>query len=110
KEATPDTALAGKKFFQYAYTTGEFKKMLAEAGLRTIKTKGYAILWGLRELPGFNLGGSERISPGKPVSGNGAEAVDLSELIRDQHSSLIKRLAVSEDDKIPVLGFGVQIM
>ena len=42
--ADPAASPAGKKFFQYAYTTGEFKKMLADAGLNTIRTKGYAIL------------------------------------------------------------------
>jgi SAM-dependent methyltransferase len=103
--------IEGKRFFQYAYRKDEFTRMLLEAGLETIKTQSYAVLWGIQELPFFNRNRSGEYSVGK----NSAQAsepgyVDLREFVADRPRSLIKRLVVSEDDKVPVLGLGVKFM
>lgn len=102
--------IAGKKFFQYAYRTGEFKKMLADAGLETIKTQGYAVLWGIQEISLFGgLGNGETSKPnGQPPTKAAAEYVDVKDLVANRQSSLLKRLVVSEDDSVPVLGLGVK--
>lgn len=107
-----DEVTSDKKFFQYAYTTGEFKSMLADAGLRTIKTKGYAVLWGLQEIPLLNREG-RRETGAENTSALIKKDISISdskELFEDKPISLAKRLMVSEDDKVPVLGLGVKVM
>jgi ubiquinone/menaquinone biosynthesis C-methylase UbiE len=96
----------GLNFFQYAYKTPEFEKMLNEAGLRVIKKQGYAVLWGLYELPIFKEY-SEVAAPNKSKSD---EKVIFPDVNKSVNSSLIKRLVVSEDDTVPVLGLGVKFM
>jgi SAM-dependent methyltransferase len=104
-------AFAGKKFFQYAYRTGEFEKMVAEAGLRVIKKQGYAVLWGLYEIPLLNpTGKSEFPKTDSAKTGKKIEAVDIQEIIKERHLSMLKRLVVSEDETVPVLGLGVKFM
>lgn len=94
-------------FFQYAYTTPEFEKMLVKAGLRVIKKQGYAVLWGLYELPFF----SEKSEVSGNVNGlKTEEKVILPEVNQEVKSSIIKRLVVSEDDTVPILGLGVKFM
>lgn len=108
--SSADNGIGERKFFQYAYKTNEFKKMLVDAGLKTIKTQGYAVLWGLQELPIINQR-SKGEFPGheKPMSEPIEPTfVDVSGLITDKRRSLIKRLVVSEDDTVPVLGLGVK--
>jgi ubiquinone/menaquinone biosynthesis C-methylase UbiE len=99
-----------KKFFQYAYRTNEFVRMLADAGLGTIEKQGYAVLWGLYELPLINRNGGE--FSGKTVADPQPETAetDTGKLIGDRPNSLLKRLVVSEDASVPVLGLGVKIM
>ncbi|MFZ1702564.1 MAG: class I SAM-dependent methyltransferase [Pyrinomonadaceae bacterium] len=98
-----------KKFFQYAYKTGEFEAMLANAGLKTIETQGYAVLWGLYELPFF--GGQSEHNHGGPQKAVAAEpTADIGELVKDRPASLAKRLIVNEDASVPVLGLGVKAM
>lgn len=88
----------GKKFFQYAYQTGEFEKMLNGAGLRVIEKQGYAVIWGLYDIPLFQNGGvAQNSEPARSASA-------------DSNPSLLKRLAVSEDASVPILGFGARIM
>lgn len=100
-----------RRFFQYAYRSGTFQQMLRDAGLKTIRTQGYAVLWGIREL---KLSGSGTISelPARRDPGQRKEPayVDISDLVRDRESSLIRRLVISEDHTVPVLGFGVRFM
>jgi len=103
--------IEGKKFFQYAYTKGEFKKMLSEAGLETIKTQGYAVLWGIREIPFFDRNAESEVPPYQSKAVRTEPAyVDVTAFIADRKMSLIKRLAVSEDHSIPLLGLGVKLM
>jgi SAM-dependent methyltransferase len=99
-----------KKFFQYAYQTNEFEKMLAEAGLKTIEKQGYAVLWGLYELPFVNRKGGEFPSTTAKGKTETVSEVNASGLIKENRSSLLKRLVVQEDDNVPVLGLGVKIM
>ena len=99
----------GKRFFQYAYTRREFSAMLANAGLRVINTQGYAVLWGLFELPYLNKNGrSEFPAASAPVDKAEPAEVDVTPLITESNSSLAKRLAVHEDASVPVLGLGVR--
>ena len=101
----------GKKFFQYAYTRGEFLSMLSDAGLETIKTHGYAVLWGIQELPFFGQGLKSEFPAGQPAAIRAEPTyIDVSKLSADRPNSLIKRLAVSEDESVPVLGLGVRFL
>ncbi len=101
----------GLSFFQYAYQTPEFTKMLEKAGLKVVKKQGYAVLWGLYDLP--FLGGKSEVQDeanAQSVKAAADEKPDLSNLTQPVSSSLVKRLVVSEDDSVPVLGLGVKLM
>lgn len=98
----------GLKFFQYAYRPGEFSKKLEEAGFEIVKKQGFAVLWGLSEI---NLkGGKSEIETSPNKSEPIAENVDLSIINQEVSAGLLKRLVVSEDDTIPILGLGVKFM
>lgn len=98
-----------KQFFQYAYTRREFTELLNRAGLDVIETQGYAVIWGLYDLPFFNSNGGGEFARGnknkKPI-----EKADLNELSRDRPVSFAKRLAVSEDASVPLLGLGIRAL
>lgn len=103
--------LNGKKFFQYAYTRREFQKLLENAGLCVIKTQGYAVLWGLYEIPFLNPQGKSEFNANSPeTEKREVSAVDIKPLISDREVSLVKRLVVSEDASVPVLGLGVSFL
>lgn len=105
------SGIHGKQFFQYAYRNDEFTKMLSNAGLETLKTQGYAVLWGLQELPFLNLSGASEFPAGQSdESPNEPVFVDVKSLAADRQKSLIKRLVVCEDDSVPLLGLGVRFM
>lgn len=93
------------RFFQYAYTRNEFSRMLNSAGFQVVKTQGYAVLWGLYELP--FVANSE----GDPSAATRVESSnDITDLAVDPDTSLFKRLIVSEDASVPILGLGVKLM
>lgn len=102
----------GLNFFQYVYEPHEFSKMLEDAGFKVIKKQGYAILWGLYDLPFF--GGKSEIQKAEngqlPPPTAAEEKPDLSKVNQPVSGSLLKRLVVAEDDSIPVLGLGVRFM
>jgi len=98
-----------KQFFQYAYTRREFTDLLNRAGLDVIETQGYAVIWGLYELPFFNSNGGGEFAQGKKNK-KPIERADLTELSRDRPVSFAKRLAVSEDASVPLLGLGVRAL
>jgi SAM-dependent methyltransferase len=105
------SGIRGKAFFQYAYTVGEFEKMLDDAGLRVTRKQGYAVIWGLRELPFLKLGAEEFSNHATGhVERESPRPVDVSELVKDQPASLLKRLVVHEDASVPVFGLGVKLM
>lgn len=110
KSAVDKNSLNGKRFFQYAYRQKEFKKMLSDAGLRVVETQGYAVLWGLYDIPFLNPTGkiaesTQTSQPKKEIS-----ALDVESLVAEQKSSLIKRLVVSEDGSVPIGGIFVKIL
>jgi len=99
-------------FFQYAFTPGEFGTFLKDAGFEVVSTRGYAVLWGLMEIPGSGVlarlsrGLRERRSHRKNDRGpyvKGSAAAS-------RPASFWKRLLVSEDADIPGLGWLVRLM
>ncbi len=108
---TPDD----KKFFQYAYRRREFEKLLAKAGLRVIKTQGYAVVWGLYDIPLLNSESMDFESRNEALPANGrpkenSAAVKIDDLVADQKISLLKRLVISEDAAVPVAGVLIKFM
>lgn len=106
------SAMVNKNFFQYAYTRREFTGLLNDAGLTVEKTRGYAVLWGLYEIPFLAPRGKTEFA-GSSVSGTmqpKITEIDIKPLIRDQPVSLIKRLVVKEDGSVPVFGLGVKFL
>ncbi|MGH9946970.1 MAG: class I SAM-dependent methyltransferase [Pyrinomonadaceae bacterium] len=100
-----------KNFFQYAYTKSEFSRMLDSAGLKVVKTQGYALLWGLYDLPLLNrISEREFEGVGTKTETTSPVELDISGLLKDRESSLMKRLIVSEDANIPLLGLGVRVL
>jgi SAM-dependent methyltransferase len=101
----------GKKFFQYAYRRSEFESLLASEGLITVKTQPYAVLWGLYEIPLFNFNGKREFpSASEAATEKQVEEIDVNGLINNHQQSLLKRIAVSEDRSVPVLGLGVELL
>ena len=102
-------AVSGKNFFQYAYKTPEFEKMLTDAGLKVIEKQGCGVLWGLYDIPFLNKNG-ELATSSENNKREEIGAVNVEQLVKDEPVSLIKRLVVSEDASVPVLGLGVKFM
>lgn len=101
----------GQRFFQYAYTRREFKKILENADLQMIDTQGYAILWGLSDIPFLNSSRKKESSTQTTKLDRKTPAKsDVDQLIQDVNLSLIKRLSVTEDASVPVLGLGVSFL
>jgi SAM-dependent methyltransferase len=103
-----------KRFWQYAYTKREFKSLLKEAGLTVISTQGYAIVFGLYELP-FVAQAFETASKRKPVNtaGNGEPVIGKIDIKIDgaePEPSLLKRLVVNEDASVPVAGAFIRVL
>lgn len=99
------------KFFQYVYRPHEFEKMLAEADLKVVEKQGYAVLWGLYEIPFLNPGGENEFAAlSEKKEKQEVSAVKIDELVKDVPRSLVKKLVVSEDSSVPVLGIGVKFM
>lgn len=109
-EIESETVVPGKCFFQYAYRPAEFQRMLEDADLKVVEKQGYAVIWGLSDVPflrGSDGGFSAQTSNGprsKPVE------VNVEDLILDRKTSMLKRLAVIEDSSVPVLGLAVKLM
>jgi hypothetical protein len=85
--------------------------MLSKAGLTTIRTQGYAFLWGLQEIPFFGRNGNSK-SPSRPEPSPSSEPIpiDVDELVADRQTSVLKKLLASEDDAVPIFGLGVKLM
>ena len=100
----------GRTFFQYAYRPKEFRSLLARHGFLVEEQLPYSILWGLYELPPLRrLAGGGMDTSGPPTAyvanaeSTGAESPPPS-------PSLLKRLVVSEDRSVPILGLGVRAL
>jgi len=102
-------------FYQYAFTRREFETILAACGFRTCSVQEYAILWGLSEVPGVSalVGLAVRTrtpapaAPGGPVS---PPTLSPEPSAAPSATSLLKRLVVSEDDRVPFLGRAVRLL
>jgi SAM-dependent methyltransferase len=110
-----DAPTAGLRFFQYAYTPAEFTGMLEAAGLRVIGTQGYAVLWGLHDVPAFQriVG---RLAATKPAAAPVASAdsgagtgVRSAPPAPSGVRHVLKRMVVAEDDTLPVGGWLVRL-
>ncbi len=99
-----------RTFFQYAYRPPEFQNMLEEAGLGVLEKQGYAVLWGLTELPFMQRNGGELAPRSETVQREEPVELDIGQLVKDRPASLVKRLVVREDSSVPVLGVGVKLM
>ncbi|MGQ0543108.1 MAG: class I SAM-dependent methyltransferase [Blastocatellia bacterium] len=100
-----------KKFFQYAYRASEFKNLLADSGLKVVETQGYAVIWGLYEIPFLNRYGNSAISVDEKKAGKKEIAhVNSDEIVKENNGSLLKRLVVQEDATIPIMGLGVKFL
>lgn len=110
KDHKVDPPAVGRAFFQYAYTTTEFTRILARHGFSVVGTQGYSVLWGLYELPllGRVLARAAHEPPPEVRPASAAPGHDAA-TVRST-SSTLKRLLVSEDDSVPVLGLGVRFL
>lgn len=100
-----------KAFFQYAYRPSEFTKMLSDAGLKVVDKQGYAVLWGLYELPFVNRNGANEFAPAGAKPGRGPiEITDVADSVTEKPTSIAKRLIVNEDASVPIFGLGVKLM
>jgi len=102
-------------FFQYAYQVNEFKSQLAEAGFRVVSTRGFSILWGLYEFPLLrrlvDSWRSMRRSRPVPSSDRTVEESDrFGNGCKDGTQSVLRRLVVSEDVSVPLLGWVVRAL
>lgn len=110
----------GRRFFQYAFTTKEFTRCLGEAGFTVVRTQGYAIYWGLMELPfaGRVLDWAQRrrtlrsvpAVEGSCSSTPPAPPDAAPSLGAPAPPSLAKRLLVSEDASVPLAGVPLQFL
>ncbi len=107
--AENNNAFGDRKFFQYAYTRREFIAMLSNEGLTVTQTQGYAVLWGLYDIPFLGTGNTDEFAS-RPTSSDEQVTVDIKPLVADREISMIKRLVVSEDSTVPILGTGVRFM
>jgi hypothetical protein len=112
-----DSADAGKPFFQYAFTAKEFGRLLDEAGFTVVRTHGYAIYFGLMELPlaGRVLDWAQRRRQGglpraeAPISAPVTpERVTPAPIATPP--SLAKRVLVSEDVSVPLAGLPLRLL
>jgi SAM-dependent methyltransferase len=103
--------LAGRVFFQYVYTSAEFRRILTEHGFNVVDTKAYAVMWGLYELPlvGRLLSRVGKASMGATV-GPTLEIDDADGSERSTDLPILKRLVVAEDTSVPVAGVGVRCL
>lgn len=83
-------------YFQYAYTAAEFKKLLVNAGLHTIETFKYSVIWGLYDVRFLNERAKARVvSRQKKQSEKSSNKFKPSQ--DSYKTSLLKKLIIGED-------------
>jgi SAM-dependent methyltransferase len=99
------------RFFQYAFTRQEFEGILRRCGFRVQFVQGYAILWGLREFPGVAsvLDLATRTRPARAPACPAPER-SIPRATGKVQPSLLKRLLVSEDEHVLVLGRSIPFL
>lgn len=98
------------RFYQYAYTIAEFTQMLAAAGFSVLDTQGYAVAWGLYDIAMIERAASafsRRRRSARPAESPASHA-ERAAASNGHAPSLLKRLIVSEDDTVPLAGWGVR--
>lgn len=104
-----------RQFFQYIYTPREFEKLLSATGFQVIEKQGYAILWGLCDLPlmqrAMNLWNrqakdSHSVAEIEQLTKPAVHSVNDKPLA----FSLLRRLVINEDDSVAVAGLGVRVL
>lgn len=113
-----EPAPAGMQFFQYVFTEAEFRRRLEDAGFRVERTFGYAIVWGLTELPGIPwlLDSLQKISrrrkrtAGAPGVTAGAAAAHAPASAPAAQVGLLRRALVREDPTTPLFGPALRLL
>jgi ubiquinone/menaquinone biosynthesis C-methylase UbiE len=106
------------QFFQYVYTQAEFKQYLTQIGFRVISMQGYAIMFGIYDLPFAQRLVSSLESYFQNnhqyslnfIGRTTGEAANNLESTENHRVSILKRLVVCEDDSIPVIGTIIRVM
>lgn len=104
-KARANAELDEKTFWQYAFGVREFSQLLQQVGFRVDRTFPYAILFGLYDLPLVpRLLSRASKGPSTPAE----KSPDVGGSRQPTTPSLLKRLVVSEDRRVPVLGAFVE--
>ncbi len=105
-KARANAELDEKTFWQYAFGVREFSQLLQQVGFRVDRTFPYAILFGLYDLPLVpRLLSRASKGPSTPAE----KSPDVGGSRQPTTPSLLKRLVVSEDRRVPVLGAFVEV-
>lgn len=102
--------VAGMEFWQYAFTTREFERLLREVGLRVVGRQGYAVIWGMHDLPFFARFKSALAGRGNGTAAAAAAPSSSSAPPAPSVSSTLRRLFISEDASVPVAGYFVRAL
>ncbi len=114
-ETRPEPPPEAMRFFQYAFTQEEFTQLLENAGFEVTAHFGYALIWGLMEIPGVHRLSSavRRRRVERPAVASPGAADDAS---RERRGStgilkagkqLLRRALVREDPTTPILGTAI---
>jgi len=108
----PESPDGDTVFFQYVYTTAEFRRILADHGFEVTDTQGYSIVWGLYELPLvgrlLSRAAAARAGTGAAPANEATGTGDGAKAPADP--SMMKRLIVGEDASVPIAGIGVRCL
>jgi SAM-dependent methyltransferase len=95
-------------FFQYAYTPREFSQLVTQHGFRVLSRRGFAILWGLYEIPLLGRLLQRAANPAPTEVPSSRTVLRVHDGIG--RTSVLKRLVVSEDDSVPLFGWAIRIL
>jgi SAM-dependent methyltransferase len=121
ERAATDSHRNDQQFFQYVYTQNEFESILSKVGLQVLEARGYGILWGLYDIAlvealvtqssGHHLS-SDASSRSTEISSQSESTPKLAGEAANSRNvrGIMQRLIVSEDDTVPLAGFGVRLM
>jgi len=108
-EPLAETQAGGRFFWQYAFGVREFSRLLRAAGFRVERTFPYAILFGLYDLPLLPRLLERRTGREQSASVASLPPLDTPKEASRPHTSLPKRLLVSEDRSVAGIGSLVEL-